>query len=152
MMEDLNIYWKIISIALGTTGLWKVIEVFFKMRSEKKVREAETKNLNVQAEGQIVGNWIQWSQHLEQRVKELEAVADDNRKLMEKVESQRKMIESQKGRITKLEARVELLTKEKLALEKDRGKIIKLEDQVSKLEKEKNALQKELKQYQDDAA
>jgi len=118
-MDDWNIYWKIITLALGTTGLWKVIELLFKVRLERKLREAETKNLQVQAEGQIVGNWIQWSQHLEQRVKELEAVADDNRKLMEKVESQRKMIDSQKGRIVKLEKKVEILTKEKTALEKE---------------------------------
>ena len=118
-MDDWNIYWKIITLALGTTGLWKVIELLFKVRLERKLREAETKNLQVQAEGQIVGNWIQWSQHLEQRVKELEAVANDNRKLMEKVESQRKMIDSQKGRIVKLEKKVEILTKEKTALEKE---------------------------------
>ncbi|MEQ8624488.1 MAG: hypothetical protein RJQ00_06520 [Vicingaceae bacterium] len=118
-MDDWNIYWKIITLALGTTGLWKVIELLFKVRLERKLREAETKNLQVQAEGQIVGNWIQWSQHLEQRVKELEAVAEDNRKLMEKVESQRKMIDSQKGRIIKLEKKVEILTKEKTALEKE---------------------------------
>lgn len=118
-MDDWNIYWKIITLALGTTGLWKVIELLFKVRLERKLREAETKNLQVQAEGQTVGNWIQWSQHLEQRVKELEAVAEDNRKLMEKVESQRKMIDSQKGRIIKLEKKVEILTKEKTALEKE---------------------------------
>lgn len=116
-MEDVNIYWQVVTLALGTTGLWKVIEILLKIRTERKVREAETKNLNVQAEGQIVGNWIQWSQHLEQRVKELEAVAEDNRKLMGKVESQRKMIDSQKGRIIKLEKKVAILTKEKTALE-----------------------------------
>lgn len=150
-MDDWNIYWKIITLALGTTGLWKVIELLFKVRLERKLREAETKNLQVQAEGQIVGNWIQWSQHLEQRVKELEAVADDNRKLMEKVESQRKMIDSQKGRIIKLEATVNILTKEKLALEQDEGKIIKLENRIEKLTKENVALQRELKDYKDDA-
>lgn len=150
-MDDWNIYWKIITLALGTTGLWKVIELLFKVRLERKLREAETKNLQVQAEGQIVGNWIQWSQHLEQRVKELEAVADDNRKLMEKVESQRKMIDSQKGRIVKLEATVNILTKEKLALEQDEGKIIKLENRIENLTKENVALQRKLKDYKDDA-
>jgi N-glycosylase/DNA lyase len=151
-MEEWNLYWNIITIVLGATGLWKLIELLFKMRLEKRLREAETKNLNVQAEGQIVGNWIQWSQHLEQRVKELEAVADDNRKLMQKVESQRMMIESQKARIIKLEATVELLTKEKNALEKDRGRIIKLEKRIENLNKERIGLLEKIKRLKHDAA
>ena len=117
-MEDWGIYWKIITLVLGTTGIWKIIELLIRAKFDKRLRTAETKNLHVQAEGQIVGNWIQWSQHLEQRVKELEVVAKENRKLMKMVESQSGMIESQKNRIFELEQKVKTLQKENLALRK----------------------------------
>tara|TARA_R110000868_G_scaffold46842_2_gene154353 strand:+ start:552 stop:926 length:375 start_codon:yes stop_codon:yes gene_type:complete len=117
-MEDWGIYWKVITLVLGTTGIWKIIELLIRAKFDKRLRTAETKNLHVQAEGQIVGNWIQWSQHLEQRVKELEVVAKENRKLMKMVESQSGMIESQKNRIFELEQKVKTLQKENLALRK----------------------------------
>ncbi len=118
MMEDWDLYLKVATLVLGATGIWKVIELLIRARFDKRLRSAETKNLHVQAEGQIVGNWIQWSQHLEQRVKELEAVANENRKLIKKVESQSDMIESQKNRIFELEQKVKTLQKENLALSK----------------------------------
>lgn len=117
-MEDWNFYWKVLTLVFGATGIWKIIELLIRTRFDRKLRSAETNSLHVQAEAQIVGNWIQWSQHLEQRVKELEAVADDNRKLMKKVETQRNMIESQKERIVELEQKVKTLQKENLTLRK----------------------------------
>jgi len=118
-MGDWDFYWKIATLVLGATGIWKVIELLIRARFDKRLRIAETKNLHVQAEAQIVGNWIQWSQHLEQRVKELEAVARENRKLIKRVESQSDMIESQKNRIFELEQKVKTLQKENLALRKE---------------------------------
>jgi septal ring factor EnvC (AmiA/AmiB activator) len=118
MMEGWDLYLKVATLVLGATGIWKVIELLIRARFDKRLRSAETKNLHVQAEGQIVGNWIQWSQHLEQRVKELEVVAKENRKLMKMVESQSGMIESQKNRIFELEQKMKTLQKENLALRK----------------------------------
>jgi len=117
-MGEWNFYWKVITLVFGATGVWKIIELLIRARFDRRLRTAETKSLHVQAEAQIVGNWIQWSQHLEQRVKELEAVADDNRKLMRKVQSQRDMIEQQTQRIVELEQKVKTLQKENMALRK----------------------------------
>jgi TolA-binding protein len=117
-MGEWNLYWKIITLVFGATGVWKIIELLIRARFDKRLRTAETKNLHVQTEAQIVGNWIQWSQHLEQRVKELEAVANENRKLIKKVQSQRDMIEGQTQRIVELEQKVKTLQKENLALRK----------------------------------
>ncbi len=151
-MEEGQYFIKLAGIIFGATGVWKVIELLFKTLLEKRLKSAETKNLNVQAEAQIVGNWINWSQHLEQRVKELEAVADENRKLKEKLESQRKMIESQKTRIIKLEDRVELLTKEKIELQKETKKNIRLQEEIKSLKQEKLELSQEIEQLKNDAA
>tara|TARA_B100001778_G_scaffold192387_1_gene158593 strand:- start:239 stop:613 length:375 start_codon:yes stop_codon:yes gene_type:complete len=117
-MEDWDFYWKIATLVLGATGIWKVIELLIKSKFNKRLRTAETNNLHASAEAQIVGNWIQWSQHLEQRVKELETVANENKKLIKKVESQSDMIRSQKNRIFELEQKVKTLQKENLALSK----------------------------------
>jgi hypothetical protein len=57
----------------------------------------------------LTENWIQWSQHLEQRVKELEAVSDENLLLTEKIELQRQSL-------ILLEAKVESLEKENAVL------------------------------------
>lgn len=117
-MEELNFYWKLAAMIFGATGVWKIVELLIRTWFDRRLKAAETKNLHVQAEGQIVGNWIQWSQHLEQRVKELEAVAEENRKLMQMVKTQRDMIETQKGRISQLESKVKSLQEENLALKK----------------------------------
>lgn len=117
-MEDWDFYWKIATLVLSATGIWKVIELLIKSKFNKRLRTAETNNLHASAEAQIVGNWIQWSQHLEQRVKELETVANENKKLIKKVESQSDMIRSQKNRIFELEQKVKTLQKENLALSK----------------------------------
>lgn len=114
---------KLAGLIFGASGLWKLIELFYQSRLEKRLKTAEAKNLHAQAEGQIVGNWIQWSQHLEQRVRELEAVAEENRNLTMMVKTQREMIDSQKSRISELEEKVNSLQKENESL---RGEIAKL--------------------------
>jgi len=115
-MEEWEVYIKIAGAVFGASGIWKVLELLFKAKIERKLNAAETMKLHVQAEGQIVGNWIQWSQHLEQRVKELESVAEENRELTKMVNSQRQMMESQKSRISQLEAKVKKLQTENRSL------------------------------------
>jgi len=118
MMGDWQYFMKVAGVIFGASGVWKVVELYFKARSDKRLKAAETKNLHVQAEGAIVRNWIQWSQHLESRVLELEAVAEENRKLTLMVNTQTDMIEAQRARISELESKVKSLEKENAALKR----------------------------------
>lgn len=64
--------WKLITIIVGASGFWKLLDLLIKFRSDKKLKSAEVNNLNASAQNSIVGNWVQWSQTLEKRVKESE--------------------------------------------------------------------------------
>lgn len=98
-------YIKLIAVLFSATGFWKLVELLIKFRSDNRKQAAEIRNLNAQAEKLTSENWIQWSQTLEKRVKELEAVAEENKEL-------KKQIESQRNRICELENKVEKVEKE----------------------------------------
>lgn len=98
-------YIKLIAILFSATGFWKLVELLIRFRSDNRKQSAEIRNLNVQSEKQISENWIQWSQTLEKRVKELEAVAEENKEL-------EKQIDSQRERIVELEKKVDHVEKE----------------------------------------
>jgi cell shape-determining protein MreC len=108
-MEEIGFFWKLTGIILGATGLWKIVELLIQYRLDRNMRSAKLENLHVNTENQLTENWIQWSQHLEQRVKELEAVSDENLLLTEKIELQRQSL-------ILLEAKVESLEKENAVL------------------------------------
>jgi hypothetical protein len=63
---------KLIAVIFGATGFWKLAEILVRIRTDKKLKKAETSNLYAQANSQIVENWVVWSQKLEKRVAELE--------------------------------------------------------------------------------
>lgn len=105
-------YMKLLAIIFSATGFWKLIEMAIQYRNDKKLRMAEARNLFAQAETRVVSNWVQWSQALEKRVKELEGVASENRKLTG-------LVEEQHQKITDLEAKVEKLENENLQLRKE---------------------------------
>lgn len=88
--------WKLITIIVGASGFWKVLDLLIKYRSDKKLKVAETNNLYASAQNSIVGNWVQWSQTLEKRVKE----SEEHAAAMEEI------IEKQRGQICCLERKV----------------------------------------------
>jgi cell shape-determining protein MreC len=102
-------YIKLIAVLFSATGFWKLLEVLIKFRANRKKQSAEIRNLHAQAESNIVDNWIQWSQKLEARVKELETVAEENKELKKQIEGQRK-------RIVELESKVERVEQENIQL------------------------------------
>lgn len=114
-------YLKLIAVLFSATGFWKLVELLIRFRSDNKKQSAEIKNLNAQAEKQISDNWIQWSQTLEKRVKELEAVAEENKEL-------KKQIENQRGRISELENKVEKVEKENEQLRNQLKEISKTQE------------------------
>jgi hypothetical protein len=96
-------YWQLIAVLFSATGFWKLVEILLKIRSGKRKQEAEIGQLQAQAESQIVGNWISWSQKLEARVKELEAVAEENKLLKVQIEAQRRQIGEMDVKIARLQ-------------------------------------------------
>lgn len=98
-------YIKLIAILFSATGFWKLVELVIRFRSDNRKQSAEIRNLNAQAEKLTSENWIEWSKTLEKRVKELEAVAEENKEL-------KKQIENQRNRICELENKVDKVEKE----------------------------------------
>lgn len=114
-------YTKLILVLFSATGFWKLVELLVKFRSDNRKQAAEINNLNAQTQKQISDNWVQWCQKLENRVKELEAVAEENHEL-------KKQIESQRERIVELEGKVERVEKENVQLRNQLKELSKTHD------------------------
>lgn len=93
--------WKLITIIVGASGFWKILDLLIKYRTDKKLKSAEANNLYASAQNSIVGNWVQWSQTLEKRVKE----SEEHTAAMEEI------IEKQRGQIRCLERKVTQMEK-----------------------------------------
>ncbi|QRM89513.1 hypothetical protein FG167_09815 [Lacinutrix sp. WUR7] len=93
---------KILAIVLGATGFWKLIEMLLQYGMQKRLKSAEIRNLNVQANSLVVENYKLWSENMEKRLKQLES----KNALMNKT------ITKQRDRITELEKYVDQLEAE----------------------------------------
>jgi uncharacterized coiled-coil protein SlyX len=93
---------KIVAIVLGATGFWKLIEILLQYGVQKRLKNAEIRNLNVQANSLVVENYKLWSENMEKRLKQLES----KNALMNKT------ITKQRDRITELEKYVDQLEAE----------------------------------------
>lgn len=111
-------YINLIIVIFSATGFWKLIEFLLKYRNERKKQSAEILNLQSQAESNIVDNWVQWSQTLEKRVKELEAVAIENKELKKQIDNQRKRIVELENKVGRFEKENEQLHKQIAELSK----------------------------------
>ncbi len=101
--------WKLITIIVSAGGFWKILDLIIKYRSDKKLKSAEANNLYATAQNSIVGNWVQWSQTLEKRVKE----SEEHTAAMEEIfEKQRKQIRCLEKKVEQMEKKnKELLRK-----------------------------------------
>ena len=93
---------KIVAIVLGATGFWKLVELLLQHRVQKRLKNAEIRNLNVQANSLVIENYKLWSENMEKRLKQLES----KNALMNKT------ITKQRDRITELEKYVDQLEAE----------------------------------------
>ena len=91
--------YKILAIVLGATGFWKLIELLLQYGVQKRLKNAEIRNLNAQANSLVIDNYKLWSENMEKRLKELES----KNALMNET------IIKQRDRITELEKYVCLL-------------------------------------------
>lgn len=88
--------YKLIAVVLGATGFWKGVEIFFRWFTERKLKVAEERNLNLQAESKVLDNWMGWSQALEKRVRDFES----QKNVLER------LVRNQRRRIGELERKV----------------------------------------------
>ncbi|WP_025663275.1 hypothetical protein [Aquimarina megaterium] len=82
-------YLKLAGIVIGASAFWKVIEALLQYGVKKKLKKAEIRNLNAEADDKVIGNWIQWSDKMEERIDELEK---DNKEMKEIIVKQRERI------------------------------------------------------------
>ena len=99
---------KIAVIILGATGFWKIVELLIKFKFEQRLKKAEIRSLDIQANNQIVENWVQWSEKMEKRICELEA---KNKELIETISNQRKRITDLNKYVGQLEGEIKDLRK-----------------------------------------
>jgi len=102
---------KIVVGLLSTGGVVKLFELF-NFRLVRREKLAHAMNLEAQSQSQIIKNQIEWAEKLEGRIKDLEAVAEQNAKLKKEVAELR-------GEVTSLRTENKQLKK---ALKKLSGK------------------------------
>jgi len=101
---------KIVAIVLGATGFWKLIEVLLQLGMQKKLKNAEIRNLNIQANSLVVENYKLWSENMEKRLKQLES---KNALMNKTITKQRDRITELEKYVDQLEAEIQLFNKQK---------------------------------------
>ena len=113
-------HWKLAGVIVGASAFWKVIESVLHFGVQKRLKKAELRNLNEQANEKVIGKWIVWSEKMEARIDEVEK---DNEEMKQIVISQRRRINeleknnkemkrtiiNQRNRINELEKYIEQL-------------------------------------------
>lgn len=101
---------KLVTIVLGATGFWKLIEVLLQYGIEKRLKTAEIRNLNTQSNNLIVDNYKQWYEDMEKRLKALES---KNALMNETITKQRDRITELEKYVDQLEIEVQSYKKSK---------------------------------------
>ncbi len=121
-------YLKLAGIFIGASAFWKAIEALLHFGVQKKLKKAEVRNLNEQANEKVIGKWIVWSEKMEARIDEVEK---DNKEM-------KQIVISQRTRINDLEKNNKEM---KQTISNQRNRINELEKYIEQLEGK-------LKQYQ----
>jgi len=105
----MNVY-EIVAIVLGATGFWKLIELLMHYNIQRKLKKAEIRRINAQANDSIVTNWVQWSEKMEKRISQLE---NKNTAMSRTITKQRDRITELEKYIEQLEAEIQIYNKKK---------------------------------------
>ena len=97
-------YIRLIAVIFGAAGFWKLLEIIVKFRPDKRKLTAEVRHLHAQSKKNVVDSWAQWCQVLEKRVKELEAVGEENKELKKQIGNQGKINSDLEKKVVRLEA------------------------------------------------
>jgi len=101
---------KILAIVLGATGFWKLVEVLLQYGMQKRLKNAEIRNLNIQANSLVIDNYKLWSENMEKRLKQLES---KNTLMNKTITKQRDRITELEKYIEQLEGEIQLYNKQK---------------------------------------
>lgn len=99
---------KIIALILSSAGIWKIIELLLHFKSENRLKNAEIRNLHVQANSLVVENYKMWSEKMEKRLKQLE---DKNAEMSKTIIEQRQRILDLENYVEELEKQLQLKSK-----------------------------------------
>lgn len=94
---------KVTMTLLSCAGLWKLIELLLNFRVQNRLKNAEIRNLNVQANSLVIENYKMWSENMEKRIKELEDKNAENTKV---ITEQRIKIDELQGYVDQLEEEI----------------------------------------------
>ena len=100
---------KVVIGILSATGLWKLIELLLNFRVQNRLKNAEIRNLNVQADSLVIENYKMWSENMEKRIKELEDKNAENTKI---ITEQRIKIDELQGYVDQLEEEIKSYRKD----------------------------------------
>jgi len=103
-------YLKLAGIVLGSTALWETVKYALQYRIQRKLKKAEIRNLHAEADEKVIGNWIQWSDKMEERIQELEK---NNKEMKQTIIKQRERINDLGVYIEELEHKLKKYQKEK---------------------------------------
>ncbi|WP_452223675.1 hypothetical protein [Lacinutrix chionoecetis] len=101
---------KILAIVLGATGFWKLVEMLLQYGMQKRLKNAEIRNLNIQANSLVIDNYKLWSENMEKRLKQLES---KNTLMNKTITKQRDRITELEKYIEQLEGEIQLYNKQK---------------------------------------
>ena len=96
----------IITGALGSTLLTKLLELFWKTRTERGMRKAQIRHTIIDGDHKLVDMYTKSLEHLANRINQLETQAEEMRNT---IAEQNQMISQQNGLIAALKGQVENL-------------------------------------------
>ncbi len=107
---------KVVIGILSATGLWKFVELLLNFRVQNRLKNAEIRNLNIQANSLVIENYKMWSEKMEKRIEELEDKNAENTKVIKELENKNaentKIITEQRIKIDELQGYVDQLEEE----------------------------------------
>ena len=121
---------QLIVVIIGATGFWRLVEYLLKFNSERKLKQAEARNLDIKANDLVLENWMQWSEKMEERISQLE---EKNIKLYANISDLKAKNAKMHSTITELEAKN---TKMHLTIAQQKERINELQRYVDQLEAE----------------
>ncbi|TSE07901.1 hypothetical protein [Aquimarina algiphila] len=93
-------YLKLAGIFIGASAFWKALEALLHFGLQKKLKKAELRNLNAETNEKVIGNWIAWSDKMEERIQGLEK---NNKEMKQTITKQRERINDLEVYIEELE-------------------------------------------------
>lgn len=97
-------YIKLAAVFIGASAFWKFAEILINFRLQKRMKNAEVRNINAETNERVISNWISWSDKMEERIQELEK---NNKEMKATITKQRERINDLEVYIEELEEKLQ---------------------------------------------